>query len=218
MLGKSPVGFVTAHTELRSPPLVPELALHLAREADALWQRSEEQLAELGLPAPFWAFAWAGGQALARYVLDNPGEVAGQRVLDFAAGSGLVGLAAARVGAGQVLCADIDPIALTAIRCNAAANELAVEVTTDDLVGRDDTRFHLYLVGDGCYEEPLATEVMDWLRTRAGQGATVLIGDPGRATLPRAGLERIARYRLREHGPLEDFAVRNTSVWRIVVS
>ncbi len=208
-----PIAFVLAETRLRPVPLVPELSLHLADEAVPIWHRTEEELGEMGLPPPFWAFAWAGGQALARYVLDQPQVVAGRRVLDFAAGSGLVGLAAARAGAADVLCADIDVFAHAAIHVNARVNGAAIRVVTHDLIGQDEG-WDTVLAGDICYERDLAERVIAWLLALSARGALVLIGDPGRAYLPKQGLEKLGEYSVPVTRDLEDCELKRTSVWR----
>ncbi|MFP3944933.1 MAG: class I SAM-dependent methyltransferase [Alphaproteobacteria bacterium] len=209
-----PERFILANTRLLAPPHVPEVRLHLASEVMPLWHLTEEELEKQGLPPPYWAFAWAGGQALARYVLDRPGTVAGRFVLDFAAGSGLVGIAAAKAGAARVLAADTDAFAEAACRLNASANGVALEMCTEDLVGRTDGGWQTVLAGDVCYEEAMARRVTEWLSALAGQGVTVLIGDPGRNFLPRARLETLARYRVPVSRDLEDREVRDTAVWR----
>jgi predicted nicotinamide N-methyase len=203
--------FVRDNSELLAPPLVPELKLHLASEVIALWRKTEEELAEIGVPPPYWAFAWAGGQALARYLLDHPDIVKDKRVLDFGAGSGLVALAAARAGARHVTAADIDPFALAAIARNAAVNRVDVETTGEDVIGTAD-RFDLILVGDMCYERPLAERLMTWLkRVRS----VVLLGDPGRSYFPKSGLTRLATYSVPTTRELEDREIRETGVWRL---
>jgi predicted nicotinamide N-methyase len=207
--------FVRANTGIEAPPLTPEIRLHLASEVVPLWQASEEELAVQGLPPPFWAFAWAGGQALARYILDHPQTVAGQRVLDFAAGSGLQAIAAALAGAARVAASEIDPFAGAAIRLNAALNGVALEVVLDDLVGGDDGRWDVVLAGDVFYERPMAERVEPWLRRLAARGGLVLLGDPGRSYLPRSGLERLIAYSVKTSRELEDTDVRNTVVWRL---
>lgn len=212
-----PAGFIRAETRLRPVPLVPEIRLHVADEAVPLWQRTEEELGAMGLPPPFWAFAWAGGQALARYVLDHPQSVCGRRVLDFASGSGLVGLAAAKAGAAGVTCADIDPFAGAAIGLNAAANGVEVAVCAGDLIGRD-AGWETVLAGDICYEQDLAARVFEWLCALSRRGALVLIGDPGRTYLPKSGLEAIADYRVPVTRELEDMEIKHTRVWRPVLS
>lgn len=173
----------------------------------------EEGLADAGVPPPFWAFAWAGGQALARYLLDHPDVVAGKRVLDFGSGSGIVALAALRAGAKSALAADIDDFACAAALLNAAANELALAITTDNLIGQSGD-WDIILVGDMCYEQPLAGMIEAWLRTRRNAGTQVLIGDPGRTYLPKARLEKLISYAVKTARALEDTDVRNTSVWQ----
>ena len=203
--------FIRDNTEWLAPPLVPEIKLHLASEVVPLWRKTEEELAEIGVPPPYWAFAWAGGQALARYVLDHPQTVAGKRVLDFGAGSGLVALAAAKAGAHHVIAADIDSFAVAAISRNAKANALAVEAVDKDVIGSRET-FDLILVGDMCYERPLAERLMAWLRETE---ADILLGDPGRTYFPKTGLTRIATYNVPTTRELEDREIRETSVWRL---
>ena len=210
-----PAAFVLANTALEAPPLVPEIRLHLASEVVPLWQATEEQLTEQGLPPPYWAFAWAGGQALARYLLDHPGTVAGKRVLDFAAGSGLQGIAAARAGAAAVEAAEIDAFAAAAIRLNAALNGVEMAVTERDLIGARAGPWDVVLAGDVCYERPMAETVWAWLRALAGDGVLVLLGDPGRTYLPKSGLERVIAYAVETSRELEDSDVRNAVVWRV---
>jgi predicted nicotinamide N-methyase len=210
-----PHGFIRANTAAVTPPLVPELRLHLASEVVPLWHMTEAELNATGLPPPYWAFAWAGGQALARHVLDHPEIVRGRRVLDFGAGSGLVGLAAARSGAAHVTAAEIDRFAGVAIALNAELNGLTVEVVVDDLVGRP-AAWDVVLAADICYERPAAERIEAWLRDQARAGTLVLIGDPGRLYLPKHGLERLATYSVATTRELEDTDLRRTSVWRVV--
>lgn len=205
---------IRENTRLTAPPLVPELRLYLASEVVPLWQLTEEELEVNGLPPPWWAFAWAGGQALARHVLDHPETMQGRRVLDFAAGSGLVGIAAKKAGAAHVLAADVDPFAATACRLNAAANGVEIETTTDNLIGTTAGGLQTVLAGDICYEQPLAARVTEWLASLAAAGVTVLIGDPGRTYLPRERLEPVARYRVPVSRELENVEVMNTAVLR----
>lgn len=205
--------FIRANTQLSAPPHVPEISLHLADEMYALWHRTEEELAELGLPPPFWAFAWAGGQGLARYVLDHPQIVRGKSVLDFACGSGLVGIAAASAGAATVLAADTDPHCEAAVRLNAAANEVGIDYTATDLIDTD-AGWDVVLAGDVFYDRELSLRLTPWFAALAGRGATVLIGDPGRAYLPKERLESLAVYEVQVMLVLEDAEVKRTTVWR----
>jgi predicted nicotinamide N-methyase len=206
--------FITRETALLGVPHVPEIRLHLAHEAIALWLKTEDELAEMGLPPPFWAFAWAGGQALARYVLDHPDIVARKRVLDFASGSGLVGIAAAKAGAKHVLCADIDAFATSAIALNAEANGVVVEPVGRDLVGEAGD-WEIILAGDILYEQGLAARVIAWLEAEQARGAMVLIGDPGRSYMPREKLTALATYEVPVVGALEDNEIKKTSVWKL---
>jgi predicted nicotinamide N-methyase len=205
--------FILAHTRALPVPHALEIRLQLAHEATELWRKTEEELGEIGLPPPFWAFAWAGGQALARHVLDHPDLVRGRSVLDFASGSGLVGIAAMKAGAARAVCADIDAFALAAIPLNAALNTVALEPCGEDLIGRDDG-WEVILAGDICYEQGLAASVADWLAALAGRGACVLIGDPGRAYLPKERLEECAVYQVPVTRELEDSEIKRSSVWR----
>lgn len=207
-----PAAFVRANTRLLPVPHAPELVLHLADEALELWQKTEDDLGAIGLPPPFWAFAWAGGQALARHLLDHPALVAGLDVLDFGAGSGLAGIAAARAGAGIVTATDIDRFAIAAIGLNAAANGVTVRATDADVIGRDDG-WDVVLAGDVCYERPMADRVTDWLAALAARGALVLLGDPGRTYLPKDRLVKLAEYMVPTTKALEDHTVRRTAVW-----
>jgi predicted nicotinamide N-methyase len=208
------LAFVAAHTRLLSVPHAPELSLYVADEATALWQKTEDELGAIGLAPPFWAFAWAGGQALARHVLDNPALVAGQHVLDFASGSGLVAIAAAKAGAARVEAADIDGFALAAMDLNAHANNVRIEPVGTDQIGTD-RGWHTVLAGDICYERNLAERVMTWLAGLAARGAIVLIGDPGRSYLPTQRLTHLATYQVPVTRELEDRDIKATGVWRL---
>lgn len=210
-----PAAFILANTRLQAVPHAPEISLHLADEVTPIWRLTEEELGELGLPPPFWAFAWAGGQALARYLLDHPHEVAGKRVLDLAAGSGLVGIAAMKAGAASVLCADIDPFCAAAVEGNAAANGVAVDFTTDDLLDAPPPAVDVICAGDVCYERPMTDRVLAWLAQAGAKGARVLIGDPGRTYFPREGLTFLAEYRVPTTRELEDQEVKRSSVWAL---
>lgn len=207
--------FIRANTSVMTPPLVPEVKLHLAHEAVPLWEKTEEELGEMGLAPPFWAFAWAGGQALARHILDHPDLVSGKTVLDLASGSGLVGIAAKLAGAGDVLAADIDGFAVVAMGLNTALNGIVLEITPEDLLQTAPQHREVILVGDLFYEKDLASRVYDWLVLAEEQGSTVLIGDPGRSYLPRARLEKIAEYKVAVTRDLEDAEIKWTSVWRL---
>lgn len=211
-----PLAFVRANAAFRTPPLVPEIRLLLAGEVLPLWYKTEEVLGREGIPPPYWAFAWPGGQALARYLLDHPEMGANQSVLDFGAGSGLVAIAAAKTGAAAVLAADIDPFAAAAMIENAKENGATIAVTTDDVIGRDDP-WNLILVGDMCYERPLAERLTQWLHARAKSGAIVLMGDPGRSYFPKSGVEQLAQYDVPTSRDLEDREMRQTGVFRLSV-
>ena len=204
-------GFIRAHTRLLPVPHAPEISLMVADEATALWSKTEEELGEIGLPPPFWAFAWAGGQALARYILDNPKLVAGRSVLDFASGSGLVAIAAAKAGAARVVASEIDDFALAAIE----ANEVAIETVSGDIVGRDEG-WDVALAGDVSYERDMAQAVTDWLHGLHRRGARVLIGDPGRSYLARDRLAQIAEYQVPSTRALEDAEIKKSGVWRFL--
>lgn len=205
--------FIRAETRLLPVPHAPEIRLHLAEEATDLWQRTEEELGQMGLPPPFWAFAWAGGQALARYLLDHPETVAGRSVLDVASGSGLVAIAAAMAGAAQVEAADVDAFATCAVAINAAANGVAVTPRLEDLVGRDEG-WDAVLAGDIFYDRDIAAAMTAWLAALAARGATVLIGDPGRSYLPQERLVPVAAYSVPVTRSLEDAEIKLTKVWR----
>ncbi len=207
------LAFIRAHTRLLRVPHAPEISLYLADEATALWMKTEEELGEMGLPPPFWAFAWAGGQALARYILDNPAVVRGRRVLDVATGSGLVAIAAARAGATIVEASEIDDFALAAIGLNAAENGVTIAPRAADLVGVDEG-WDVVLAGDVSYERDMAARMTDWLEALARRGALVLIGDPGRSYLARDRLSAVAEYRIAVSRDLEDAEIKRTQVWR----
>jgi len=206
--------FIRENTRVLAPSHVPELNLHLADDAVSLWELTEEQLGELGLPPPFWAFAWAGGQALARYVLDHPETVRDRRVLDVASGSGLVAIAAMKAGALAALAVDIDAFAAHAARLNAALNDVLVETSDADPVGKP-TDADVILVGDLFYDRDLAPRVLGWLIAQQGEGKIVLIGDPGRTYLPRDKLEQIAAYDIPVTRALEDAEVKRAAVWKL---
>lgn len=206
--------FIRENTRVSAPSHVPEVLLHLADDAVALWELTEEQLGALGLPPPFWAFAWAGGQALARYVLDHPDSVCGARVLDVASGSGLVAIAAMKADAASALAVDIDAFAAHAARLNAELNAVRVETSDSDPVGSP-TPADVILVGDLFYDRDLAPRVLNWLTALQSDGKRVLIGDPGRAYLPRDKLEQIAAYDVPVTRALEDADVKRAAVWKL---
>jgi len=207
--------FIREVTAIASPPACPEIRLHLATEITPLWEATEQALDGMNVPPPYWAFCWAGGQALTRYVLDNPALVRGRRVLDFAAGCGVSAVAAALNGAARVEAAEIDRLAGAAIANNAALNGVAVEVVLDDVVGCAN-RWDVVVAGDVCYEKPMTEHIWPWLRRLAADGATVLMADPGRAYLPRHGLLEVARMVVETSLELEDRTQREVVVYRIV--
>jgi predicted nicotinamide N-methyase len=206
--------FIRANTAIGTPSLVPEIRLYLASEVTPLWHATEATLEKSQLPPPYWAFAWPGGQALARHLLDHPALIAGKTVLDIGAGSGLVSIAAKQAGATRVTAAEIDDFAVAAIRLNAALNNVAIEAESHDLIGGDG-RWDTILVGDMCYERPLADRLTAWLRQLASNGATVLMGDPGRTYLPKDGLREIAHYAVPTSLDLEDRTLRETVIWQL---
>jgi predicted nicotinamide N-methyase len=208
-----PAAFIRENTRLQPVPHAPEISLWLADEVTPIWRMTEEELGEMGLPPPFWAFAWAGGQALARYLLDHPHEVAGKRVLDFAAGSGLVGVAAMKAGAADCLCADIDPFCEAAVAANARANAVALTFVGHDLLQAPPPDVDVICAGDICYEKPMTDAVLFWLGQARERGVRVLIGDPGRTYFPRTGLEFLAEYQVPTTRELEDLEIKRSSVW-----
>jgi predicted nicotinamide N-methyase len=214
-MSSNTAAFIRSQTAIAPPPLTPEIRLHLASEVTPLWQATEASLAQQQLPPPYWAFAWAGGQALARYLLDHRDLVAGQDALDFGAGSGLVAIAAMMAGARRVTAAEIDPFATTAIAINASLNGVAIAVEASDVIGRTEAPWTLILAGDMCYERPLAERLAGWLKAKARGGAIILLGDPGRAYLPKTGLTELARYAVPTPLELEDRTERIGIVWRL---
>jgi predicted nicotinamide N-methyase len=227
--------FIRANTNILAVPLTPEIQLHLAHEAVPLWQKTEEELGALGLPPPFWAFAWAGGQALARYVLDNPETVSDKSVIDLASGSGLVAIAAMKAGAKHVTAADIDKFAAAAIDLNISYNsrkaaqtkDLSVQensehwqtdgvtIVSDNLLEFRPPQVDIILVGDLFYEKSTAEKVFAWLSAAKLQGSNVLIGDPGRSYLPKDKLTKLAEYNVPVTRDLEDAEIKQTAVWTL---
>jgi predicted nicotinamide N-methyase len=208
--------FLAAQTGIATAPLVPEIKLHLATQVTRLWEATEADLERTGLPPPYWAFAWPGGQALSRYVLDRPETVRGKRVLAFAAGGGIDAIASALCGAAKVTAAEIDAYACAAIGLNAALNGVAVDTVDRDLTAEPDHAWDVVLGGDVCYERPMSERAIPWLRGHAARGALVLLGDPGRAYLPATGLEELALYQVPTTLDLEDRTVRETRVLRLL--
>jgi predicted nicotinamide N-methyase len=204
-------GFIRGNTAIARAPLVPEIALHLATEITPIWQATEDWLKERNIEPPFWAFAWPGGQALARAALDDPRHFAGKRVLDFAAGGGIAAIAAARCGA-VAEASEIDPLALAAIRLNAALNGVGV-TTVGDVVGAA-CRWDIILAGDVCYEAPMTAHILPWLRAMAAR-CEVWVADPGRAYLPRERLDAIARHVVPTSVELEDRTTRDVIIYRL---
>ncbi|WP_086999926.1 class I SAM-dependent methyltransferase [Rhizobium sullae] len=205
--------FIRANTSLIAPPHVPEIRLHLASEVHELWLKTEEELVEIGLPPPFWAFAWAGGQGLARYILDHPETMQNKRVFDFATGSGLVAIAAKMAGAAAVKAADIDPWAETAVLLNAVANGVSIDFDGADFVGQP-VDADIVLAGDVFYDRVFANALVPWFERLASEGKEVLVGDPGRAYLPKERLEFCAIYQVPVTRALEDSEIKKTTVWR----
>jgi predicted nicotinamide N-methyase len=207
--------FIRANTRLLTVPLVPEIHLHLAEESMPIWQKTEEELGQMNVPPPYWAFAWAGGQALARYLLDTPAIVAGCTVLDVGAGSGLTAIAAMKAGAASVLAADIDRYALVAIALNAAANGVTIETTAADPLIVAPGAFGTILVGDMFYERPLAERALAFVEEAQERGAEILVGDPRRSYFPRERFRQVAEYSVPVTRDLEDMEIKHTAVWRL---
>jgi predicted nicotinamide N-methyase len=211
-----PALFVRRNTAIAAPPLVPEIRLHLASEVTPIWEATEESLARGAVPPPFWAFAWAGGQALARYLLDRPETVAGRAVLDFGSGSGLVAIAAAKAGAARAIAAEIDPFAGAAIAANAELNRVEIPVITADLLDAESGGWPIVTAGDICYEQPMAQRSLAWLRRLARRGSLVLLGDPFRTYLPTSGLRELARYQVPTSREIEDRELRDCLVSEVL--
>jgi len=209
--------FIRENTRLRPVPHVPEISLYVADEAVPLWQKTEEELGEMGLPPPFWAFAWAGGQALARYILDHPEIVRGKLVLDLACGSGLVAIAAMKAGAAHAVANDIDRFAIPAVALNAAANGVDVEMETTDRLDPATALepFGAVLAGDIFYERDTAARALAFLERMRTQGAKVLVGDPGRSYLPKDRMAALAEYEVPVIRDLEDAEIKRTRVWAL---
>jgi len=207
--------FILANTRLLSPPLVPEIRLHLAEESLEIWRKTEEELAKINVPPPFWAFAWAGGQALARFLLDDPGLVKGKRVLDLGTGCGITAIAAALAGASTVLAADIDAVALQAVVLNAAAAGVTLATTSANLLLAPPEPCDVLLIGDLFYERSLAVAALAYADAALAQGARVLAGDPMRSYFPKDRFERRTTYQVPVTRELEDSEIKSTAVWEL---
>jgi predicted nicotinamide N-methyase len=214
VMPETSAAFVRAYAQLAPVAHVPEIAMHQADEPIGLWELTEGEFRS-EQPPPFWAFAWAGGQALARYVLDHPEVVAGRRVLDLASGSGLVAIAAARAGAAEVRAVDVDPVAVAAVGVNADANGVRVSVTCADLLDSDAGDAQVVLAGDVFYSEAMANRMLRFLLRAARTGARVLVGDPERAFLPRNRFRALAAYEVPVPPALESVRVKHTIVWEL---
>ena len=217
-LPADPEGFIRANTALEAPAMVPEFKLWLASEYVPIWQATEAWMEEQNIDPPYWAFCWPGGQAVARYLLDHSELVRGKRVIDFAAGSGVSSMAAARAGAASVLANDIDTLSLVAARLNAAANGLTLDVTAEDWLAGPDAApdADVVIAGDVCYEREMSARALAWLRSHARAGRLVLLGDPGRNYFSAANLEERARYEIPTTLQLENRGMRETVVWRVL--
>ncbi|MBX9591180.1 MAG: 50S ribosomal protein L11 methyltransferase [Hyphomonadaceae bacterium] len=209
------VQFIQANARLLAVPLVPEVRLYLAEESMPIWQKTEEELGRMNVPPPYWAFAWAGGQALARYLLDHASRMAERTVLDLGAGSGLTSIAAMKAGAASVLAADIDRYALVAIALNARANDVTVATTDADLLATAPGPFGAVLIGDMFYERALAERVLAFVEVAHTQGTEVLVGDPRRSYFPRDRFRKVAEYSVPVTRDLEDMEIKHTAVWQL---
>ncbi len=207
--------FIRTHTTCLEVPLCPEIMLYQSHDALSIWQSAEDRAGKQ-VPPPYWAFCWPGGQALTRYLLDTPEVVRGKKVLDFAAGSGLTAIGAVRAGAASVQAAEIDPLAISAIRLNGATNNVQVGLLEDDIVGQTDAGWDVVVAGDVCYERPMAERVFSWFSLLVAQGVTVLLADPGRSYLPKHGLKRLAEYTVPTSLDLEDRLFRETAVFQVL--
>jgi predicted nicotinamide N-methyase len=215
-LKEDPAEFIRRETRVKSVPHAEEIRLHVADEAMSLWTKTEEELGELGLAPPFWAFAWAGGQGLARYILDTPELVAGKRVLDFACGSGLVGIAAMLAGARSCHAVDIDPLALAAAELNADLNNVVLSLEATDITGSAPPDTDIAFCGDVFYDKQMAEKVLGFVDRMLENNIEVIVGDPGRSYLPAPRLTELAAYSVRVIGQLEDNEIKRTRVFRVM--
>lgn len=206
---------ITRCTRPATLPLLPELRLHLVTRDAPLWQATDADLVRLGVTAPFWATAWAGGQGLARYLLDHPGEVAGKRVLDLATGSGIVAIAAMKAGAASVRATDIDAYAVEATRLNAALNGVTLQLVLGDVIDDPCDDIDVVLAGDVFYDRSLSLRSMRWFRELATGGKPVIVGEAGRYHRPKADLMPRGAYDIAETAEIEDDGVRHTNVYAI---
>jgi predicted nicotinamide N-methyase len=206
--------FITENTELISPPLVPEVRLHLAAESLPLWQKTEDELGEMNVPPPFWAFAWAGGQAVARYLIDHPEICAGRTVLDLGCGGGIAAIAAGKAGARRLLAADIDKLALVACSLNARANDIDLETSNQDLLAEPPRSDDVIIIGDLFYERELAERVVAYIVEAKARGSAVYVGDPQRSYFPESRFTQLADYQVAVTRELEDAEIKRTAVWR----
>jgi predicted nicotinamide N-methyase len=210
-----PIDFIRTQTRILSPSILPEIRLHLAAEFTPLWQMTEDRLRQSNLPPPFWAIAWPGGQGSARYILDNPDIVKGKRVVDFAAGSGLIAIAAMTAGAKSALAVDIDPLAIAAIGLNAEINHVDVKTSEGLDLTTPYTKAEVIIAGDICYQQAMSATLIRWLRLCAEGGVFVLLSDPGRAYVPQEGLIKLASYAMPTSRDIEDQDTRTATVWRM---
>ena len=213
-----PAEFIRTQTSISTGSIVPEIKLYLATEVTPLWMLTEERLKGADLPPPFWAFAWPGGQGVARYILDNPSEFTGKRVVDIGAGSGIASVAAMKAGAKEALAIDIDALALASVHLNAELNNVTIGI--DDYIDMEKApkKIDIILAGDVCYQQAMATTIMRWLRLCVAKGIKVLLADPGRAYVPHEGLIEVAHYTVPTSRDIEEEESRNVKVWELVNS
>ncbi|NVK34114.1 MAG: methyltransferase [Rhodobacteraceae bacterium] len=212
-----PKAFIRKETCIKPVPHAEEIRLYVADEAMDLWQKTEDELGELGLDPPFWAFAWAGGQALARHILDLPELVKDKRVLDLASGSGLVGIATMMAGAQSCHAVDIDPFAISAGELNAELNDVVINFEARDVTGDPPPQVDVLFCGDVFYDDHMAKKILDYLDRCLLAGITIFVGDPGRSYLPKTRLEHLATYEVPVVGALEDAEIKKSSVYRLLV-
>ena len=207
--------FILANTRAVAVPSLPSITLYQADEVTPLWLMTEQDMARERLAPPFWAFAWSGGQALGKYILENALLVADKRILDIACGSGLVGIAAMKSGAASVLCNDIDPYCQAAVALNAGLNAVGLEFTGNDLLDGDLPNVDIILAGDICYEKSMTEAMLSYFRRAVQQGIEVYIGDPHRSYFPKTGLTRVADYDILTNADIEDAGCKPASVWKL---